>query len=222
LKCGPDNVRYLGQSGEHILPASSTARDLLQKSRRTQAARGAKGRACVGEILVVFIETTIATKPSEGPLFIARGDRGHRSATSSEPVRAGMIATRSKEPDQCRERDGRPQRNGRRVAITEAPATAEQLRLSRKGGAGARREATKDREGRAIRSRCKAPTSHALTFAPRKTITHCNCNHFAPIRSRSVTAISHLRLRLSQLAGLLSRQGGHGRHFFDNQCTRIA
>jgi hypothetical protein len=27
LKCAPDHVRYLGQSGEHILPASFTARD---------------------------------------------------------------------------------------------------------------------------------------------------------------------------------------------------
>ena len=27
MKCAPDNVRYLGQSGEHILPASFTARD---------------------------------------------------------------------------------------------------------------------------------------------------------------------------------------------------
>jgi hypothetical protein len=29
LKCAPDDVRYLGQSGEHILPASFTAREDL-------------------------------------------------------------------------------------------------------------------------------------------------------------------------------------------------
>src|SRR4029077_9547370 len=49
-------------------------------------------------------------------------------------------------------------------------------------------------KGRAITSRGKAPTSHAPTFAPRKTIAHCNRNQFAPIRSRSVTAIPQLLL----------------------------
>lgn len=55
----------------------------------------AEGREGVGEVLVVLVETTIATKPSEGSLFIAHGARGHRSATSGEPARAGLIATRS-------------------------------------------------------------------------------------------------------------------------------
>jgi hypothetical protein len=58
----------------------------------TQAARVPKVARGVGEVLVVLIETRIATKPPEGSLLIAHGDRRHRSAASGELVRAGMIA----------------------------------------------------------------------------------------------------------------------------------
>jgi hypothetical protein len=43
----------------------------------------------------------------------------------------------------------------------------------------------------------KGPDVSWSNFPPSQSITHCNCNHFAPIRSRSVTATSHLRLCLS-------------------------
>jgi hypothetical protein len=46
--------------------------------------------------------------------------------------------------------------------------------------------------------------SEKLSPCASQKIMHCNCNHFAPIRSRSVTAIPQLLRCSSQLAGLMA------------------
>jgi hypothetical protein len=88
-------------------------------------------------------------------------------------------------------------------------AEAERRRLSRKRRCGsAVRSHGRRRPSNKVQ--VKGPDVSWSNFPPSQSITHCNCNHFAPIRSRSVTATSDLRLCLSQLAGLLSGPGGHG------------
>jgi hypothetical protein len=95
-----------------------------------------------------LIETTITIKPSL-PAVI----RGHRSATSCEFVRAGMIAAAARVRIYAANAAARLQRNRRRVRNHRGRATASNTLYRAKGGAGARREATKDCEGLAIRSK---------------------------------------------------------------------
>jgi hypothetical protein len=100
----------------------------------------------VGEVLLVLIETRIATKPPEGSLLIAHGDRRHRSAASGGRARAGLIATAVRSRINVANATGDLRAAGVEFASAKALTTAEQRCPSKKRrhGARARKEATED------------------------------------------------------------------------------
>ena len=79
----------------------------------------------------------------------------------------------------------------------------EQAVAVKKAVAGARREAMEELARSTNRS-CEDLMLLPRALALSQIVTRCNCNHFAPIRNRGVTAIPQRPCALSQLAALFS------------------